>query len=332
GKLMAKINPTNKAVARGMSRVWYWMWGLLELLERFPGQVPDVDITMQVEDTPKVERVVVLKPPKGGPKQHIPYTLGDMKNPPPIIFSAARNPGTIDLLWPLWTMWGEDIPGTGPKTGGFHDPAWEGLLPKIIEAGRSTPWTERKHKNAFWRGAARTSGLRDTLIACSGKPEFRVDASSVQHKTKEGKPIGALDRVGHQYLVYMDGRTFSSAMLPMIPTGALLLFPESPFETLHSRAFRNAGHYLPIDKHAEHLCHNSVEWAEAHPAEAAAKSKAALDWADQNLRMEKVYEYMLHMLQAYAKLQKFKPKPLGKVIGWGDVMKNVKRKRPGTKG
>eukprot|EP00854_Cymbomonas_tetramitiformis_P031077 gene31077-38981_t len=79
------------------------------------GQVPDVDITMQVEDTPKtlvnylgskpqcftwgmamflvqVERVVVLKPPKGGPKQHIPYTLGDMKNPPPIIFSAARNP------------------------------------------------------------------------------------------------------------------------------------------------------------------------------------------------------------------------------------------------
>ncbi|KAK3273971.1 hypothetical protein CYMTET_17827 [Cymbomonas tetramitiformis] len=54
GKLMGKITPTNKAVARGMSRVWYWMWGLLELLERFPGQVPDVDIAMQVEDTPKV--------------------------------------------------------------------------------------------------------------------------------------------------------------------------------------------------------------------------------------------------------------------------------------
>jgi hypothetical protein len=49
-----------------------------------------------------------------------------------------------------------------------------------------------------------------------------VDASSVQHKLKIGKAIGALDRVTSQYLVYLDGRSFSSGMLPMIPTGALV--------------------------------------------------------------------------------------------------------------
>jgi hypothetical protein len=50
--------------------------------------------------------------------------------------------------------------------------------------------------------------------------QYRVDASSVQHKLRLGRPIGALDRVQSQYLVYMDGRTFSSSMLPMLPTGA----------------------------------------------------------------------------------------------------------------
>lgn len=37
-----------------MSRVWYWVWSILEMLEKYGKEVPDVDIVMQVEDLPKV--------------------------------------------------------------------------------------------------------------------------------------------------------------------------------------------------------------------------------------------------------------------------------------
>eukprot|EP00238_Polyblepharides_amylifera_P015848 CAMPEP_0196581682 /NCGR_PEP_ID=MMETSP1081-20130531/35021_1 /TAXON_ID=36882 /ORGANISM="Pyramimonas amylifera, Strain CCMP720" /LENGTH=592 /DNA_ID=CAMNT_0041902005 /DNA_START=123 /DNA_END=1898 /DNA_ORIENTATION=+ len=312
GKLYGRIEATNKMRLRGMSRVWYWVWGLLELLEKYPGQVPDVDMVMQVEDEPKVAKSVKFKPSKGGPARQVPYTLtGSLaqgSNPPPVIFSAVKSEGTLDLLWPLWTIWGEDVLGAGPKTGGFHDPPWEQTLPALVSAARASPWLTRSHAQAFWRGAARTSSLRDALIACANKPQFRVDASSVLHKLRSGRPISAADRLAHRYLVYLDGRSFSSAMLPMIPTGALVMLPSSPWITLHSRAFRHSGFFLPFDSRPAEVCRNItaiVEACEADPEQSAAKAKAAVDWAENNLSIEMQRQYMTSMLQAYSKLMKF---------------------------
>jgi hypothetical protein len=67
---------------------------------------------------------------KAGAKM-VPYTPGSDENPPPVMFSAVKSEGTLDLLWPLWTMWGEgedtrppvDSKACSPTDPNTHIPA-----------------------------------------------------------------------------------------------------------------------------------------------------------------------------------------------------------------
>ena len=45
---------------------------------------------------------------------------------------------------------------------------------RLVAAARNNPWAQRPNKNAYWRGAARTSSSRDALIACNGKAQVHI--------------------------------------------------------------------------------------------------------------------------------------------------------------
>ena len=124
----------------------------------------------------------------------------------------------------------------------------------------------------------------------------------------------------------------------MIPTCAVLLLHASEFMTLHTRALRSTGYYaqFSVDPSAGGgggggICQNisavvqALNDDEEGTAEMAAK---ALEWAAHQLSMDSVERYMLEMLRAYAKLQRFTVRRTGgtQEVKWPLINKNVKRR------
>lgn len=220
--------------------------------------------------------------------------------------------------------------GASAKTGGFHDPPWRDLFPKLVKAAEDRDFAGRRNR-AFWRGSTKTNPVRHDLVQCDKK---LVDAANVQHKEKLGKPISAVDRTEHRYIVYMDGRTFSGGLLPMIPCGGVMLMPPSPYYNLFGRAFRANGRYRVIDGTPGKgtVCPNitaTVTELEADLEGSAALAASALEWTKEALSPDSFETYMLKVLQAYAKLQRFTPKRSdGAVpVSMSLVKKNVNRKK-----
>ncbi|KAJ3693018.1 hypothetical protein LUZ60_012113 [Juncus effusus] len=67
-------------------------------------------------------------------------------------------------------------------------------------------------------------------------------------------------------------------------------------------------HYWPIrnDQKCKSIKY-AVDWGNKHAKKAMQMGKAGSLFTQQELRMENVYQYMLHLLTEYAKLLKYKP-------------------------
>ena len=329
GKIYAQISKSS----RGPSRIWYWLWGLMELIDDFPSEdIPNVDFVLNTQDDPQVP--VVGKRPKNPilAKNYRDYVPGIEGQAPPPVFSAVTTSNHYDLLWPLWTIWGEDVEGAGSKTGGFHDPPWKELHPKLIHFAKKNKWSERRSERIFWRGSVKTNPARRALIRCS---KNTVDAADVQHKLRVGKPIDALDRVKYKYLIYLDGKSFSSAVLPMLVAGAVVFLPNnSPFQTLCQRAFRENGFHqvFHVSLSQGEICRTLSEILSGLRNEEVRvenRAKDAVDWAETQLSMLAFQKYMIAMLKRYADLLKYTPTKTKDTveISWKLIKKNVKRKQ-----
>jgi hypothetical protein len=64
----------------------FTQWGILQLLRRYPGRVPDLDIMFDCQDLPVVGRNT------GG-------------QPPPL-FQYCGSEATLDIAFPDWSFWG----------------------------------------------------------------------------------------------------------------------------------------------------------------------------------------------------------------------------------
>jgi len=327
GKIYAQISKS----LRGPSRIWYWLWGLMELIDEFPAEdIPNVDFILNTQDDPQVS--IVGKRPKNPmlAKKFRDYVPGVEGQAPPPVFSAVTTSNNYDLLWPLWTIWGEDVEGAGSKTGGFHDPPWKDLHPKLVQSANKNKWSERRSERIFWRGSVKTNPARRELIHCSRKV---VDAADVQHKLRVGKPIGALDRVKYKYLIYLDGKSFSSAVLPMLLAGAVIFLPNnSPFQTLCLRAFReNEFYQVYVSLSRGQLCHTLSETLsdlKNNELRVGKQARDALNWAERQLNMLAFQKYMIAMLKRYADLLRYAPTRTKNTveISWKLIKKNVRRK------
>jgi hypothetical protein len=273
----------------------------MELIDNFSSEdIPNVDFVLNTQDDPQVP--VVGKRPKNPilAKKYRDFVPGIEGQAPPPVFSAVTTSNNYDLLWPLWTIWGEDVEGAGSKTGGFHDPPWKELHPKLIQFATKNKWSERRGETIFWRGSVKTNPARRALIRCS---KNIVDAADVQHKLRVGKPIGALDRVMFKYLIYLDGKSFSSAVLPVLVTGATIFLPNnSPFQTLCQRAFRENGFHQGFNVSLSQgvLCQTLSDillGLKNNELQVEKRANEALDWAETQLSMLQFQKYMVAMLK-----------------------------------
>lgn len=70
------------------TRDTFTLWGILQLLRKFPGQVPDLDLMFDCVDWPVIRS-----------------TDYNATSPPPLFRYCGDN-NTLDIVFPDWTFWG----------------------------------------------------------------------------------------------------------------------------------------------------------------------------------------------------------------------------------
>ncbi|KAM0041715.1 putative protein xylosyltransferase [Helianthus debilis subsp. tardiflorus] len=106
-----------------LSRAMFTIWGLLQLLKRCPGCVPDVDLMFDCMDRPYVAK-------------------SDHSAMPLRIFRYCTTCDHYDIPFPNWSFWGWVEVNVGP---------WHEEFQSIKQGSRKTSWKD-KFPYAYWKG------------------------------------------------------------------------------------------------------------------------------------------------------------------------------------
>lgn len=74
------------------SRDLFTIWGILQLLRRYPGKIPDLELMFDCDDRPVVKTRV--------------YTGPNTTQDPPPLFRYCGDRWTMDIVFPDWSFWG----------------------------------------------------------------------------------------------------------------------------------------------------------------------------------------------------------------------------------
>lgn len=69
----------------------FTIWGILQLLRRYPGQVPDLELMFDCDDRPVIRSKN--------------YRRANTTGPPPL-FRYCGDKWTMDIVFPDWSFWG----------------------------------------------------------------------------------------------------------------------------------------------------------------------------------------------------------------------------------
>ncbi|PON85486.1 Lipopolysaccharide-modifying protein [Trema orientale] len=264
------------------SRAMFTIWGLLQLLRRYPGMVPDVDIMFDCMDKPSINRT-----------EH-----GSMPLP---LFRYCTTKAHFDIPFPDWSFWGWPETNLNPWDEEFRD---------IKHGSQKMNWT-RRWPRAFWKGNPDVgSPVRTELLNCNhsrkwGAQILRQDWSK---EAKEGYEKSKLsNQCNYRYKIYAEGYAWSVSLKYILSCGSLALIISPQYEDFFSRGLIPKKNYWPIS--FSDLCPSikyAVDWGNAHPSEATAIGKGGQDFMA-SLSMNRVYDYMFHLIKEYSKLQHFKP-------------------------
>lgn len=72
----------------------FTIWGILQLLRRYPGKVPDLELMFDTDDRPKVRA-----------KDYRGSNSTEVAGPPPL-FRYCGDRWTVDIVFPDWSFWG----------------------------------------------------------------------------------------------------------------------------------------------------------------------------------------------------------------------------------
>ncbi|XP_028097398.1 uncharacterized protein LOC114297206 isoform X2 [Camellia sinensis] len=111
------------------------------------------------------------------------------------------------------------------------------------------------------------------------------------------------------YKIYAEGYAWSVSLKYILSCGCLPLIISPQYEDFFSRGLFPKKNYWPVS--STNLCpsiKNAVEWGNAHLDQAAEIGRGSQDYMG-SLNMDRVYDYMLHLITEYSKLLEFLPVP-----------------------
>ncbi|PKU63050.1 O-glucosyltransferase rumi homolog isoform X1 [Dendrobium catenatum] len=261
----------------------FTIWGILQLLRRYPGRVPDLDLMFNCEDTPVV------------------HAINDQSPPP--LFRYCKDDTTLDIVFPDWSFWGWPEVNIMP---------WERQADELREANERLPWRKRE-PYAYWKGNPDVARTRGDLMKCNVTTMndwearlFRVNWAKEGRQKFKGANLAK--QCTYRYKIYIEGNAWSVSEKYIIGCDSPTLYVQSRFQDFVSRGLRPGLHYWPIPQDDKcRAIKQAVEWGNAHPLEMEAIGKEGSSFIHDQLHMNIVYDYMLHLLTEYSKLLTFKP-------------------------
>nr|CAB3465612.1 unnamed protein product [Digitaria exilis] len=265
----------------------FTQWGILQLLSRYPGRVPDLDLMVFCDDTPVVHAAAYLDPSEA-----------------PSLFMYCKNDSALGIVFPDWTFWGWPEVNIRP---------WAQFMEEVVRESRSMPWKDRE-PYAFWKGNPDVGGLRGELMRCNNSHGSKDwNAWLVRQDWEDADRNGFKDsnlakQCTYRYKIYVQGRTWSVSQKYILACGSPMLRIDTPFYDFYSRGLVAGRHYWPIDD--DRICPSikfAVDWGNAHPVQAQRMGEVGSSFARDELSMDYVYDYMLHQLIHYARLLRYRP-------------------------
>ncbi|BAT88346.1 hypothetical protein LR48_Vigan09g125000 [Vigna angularis] len=266
------------------SRAMFTLWGLLQLLKRYPGKVPDVDMMFDCMDKPTVNRV-------------------EYQGMPVPLFRYCTTKEHFDIPFPDWSFWGWAEINIRP---------WSEEFPDIKRGSQAVSW-RNKIPRAYWKGNPDVSSpIRVELLNCNHSRKWgaQIMRQDWDEAAKAGfKESRLSDQCNHRYKIYAEGYAWSVSLKYILSCDSVALLIAPQYEDFFSRGLVPEHNFWPVDPLK--LCPSikyAVEWGNQHLEEAEAIGKRGQEFME-SLTIDRIYEYMFHLISEYSKLQDFKPTP-----------------------
>ncbi|XP_057527660.1 uncharacterized protein LOC130806548 [Amaranthus tricolor] len=264
----------------------FTLWGFLQLLRKYPGRVPDLELMFDCVDWPVISK-----------------RFSWPNNTAPPLFRYCGDDKTLDIVFPDWSFWGWSEINIKP---------WEFLSKKLKEGNQRLKFADRE-PYAYWKGNPFVASHRMDLIKCnvSDKEDWhaRVYIQDWAKESKQGfKQSDLASQCIHKYKIYIEGSAWSVSEKYILACDSVALIVQPLYYDFFSRSLMPTEHYWPIK--ANDKCRSikfAVEWGDSHAQKAQEMAKAASNFILEDVKMDYVYDYMLHLLTEYAKLLKYKP-------------------------
>lgn len=277
------------------SRDTFTLWGILQLLRRYPGQLPDLDLMFDCVDWPVVKKDDFYR--------KMNENVDVSASAPPPLFRYCGDNKTFDIVFPDWSFWGWPEINIKP---------WDPLLQDLKKGNERTKWVDRD-PHAYWKGNPEVAEKRKELIKCNVSDQqdwnARVYNQNWLQEQEQGYQQSDLSRqCNHRFKIYIEGSAWSVSEKYILACDSVTLLVTPLYYDFFTRSLIPLQHYWPVRD--EDKCRSikyAVDWGNSHEQEARAIGNAASRFIQEELRMDYVYDYMFHLLSAYAKLLNYKP-------------------------
>ncbi|EEC73683.1 hypothetical protein OsI_08244 [Oryza sativa Indica Group] len=270
------------------TRDLFTIWGILQLLRRYPGRVPDLDLMFDCVDWPVVQAD---------------RYQGENATAMPPLFRYCGDDETLDVVFPDWSFWGWPEINIKP---------WDALQKDLDIGNKRVKWVDRE-PYAYWKGNPDVATKRKELVKCnvSSKHEWnaRIYKQDWIKESKAGyKQSDLASQCTHRYKIYIEGSAWSVSEKYILACNSMTLVVTPKYYDFFSRVLMPTQHYWPVrdDNKCSSIKH-AVDWGNSNKKKAQKIGKQASNFIQQELSMDYIYDYMFHLLTEYAKLLRFKP-------------------------
>ncbi|KAJ8540038.1 hypothetical protein K7X08_026427 [Anisodus acutangulus] len=263
------------------------MYGIIQLLRFYPGKLPNLEIMFDTDDRPVIPAKDFQRPDSG----------------PPPLFRYCSDWQSMDIVFPEFSYWGWPEINIRP---------WRSIIKKIKEGNKRSNWKERI-PFAYWRGNPNVAPVRKDLMKCNVTHQQNWDTllyiQDWQDQAKKGyKESNIEDQCTYRFKIYIEGWAWSGSEKYIFACDSPTLYIKSHYYDFFMRGMIPQQHYWPIrDNDKCKSLKFAVEWGNNHTDKAEAIGKAGSEYIHEDTKMERIFDYIYHLLNEYAKLQKFDP-------------------------